>query len=227
MCAETEHRCMIKCVRHHPCMAFNYHAINKTCVLLPEVECIPPSPDNGSGYVYVFVHLTACKFQSVYTSVRPADRNWYWSISDNPIDNTDVILLPGTTTRYVGTMLYRDYSLPGWWRPDGQGFRAIDPVTTQAVTCPHGALLAFPNSSLYRWNPYVPGDPQPNCALTVYQHPDGTPLYVTRHQIIQEGGGDDADRTEQILGFYNHEKKSAYFVLNGVIYPPTVYIICW
>ena len=104
MHAETEHRCMIKCVRHHPCMAFNYHAINKTCVLLPEVECIPPSPDNGSGYVYVFVHLTACNFQSVYTSVRPADRNWYWSISDNPSDNTDVILLPGTTTRYVGTI---------------------------------------------------------------------------------------------------------------------------
>ena len=110
---ETEHHCMISCVRRDPCNAFNYHTVNQTCILLLDVECMLPAPDNNSGYV--FVHLSACKFQPVYTSVRPTDRNWYWSITDNP--NTDVIVLRGHITRYVGRMMYRGCYFPGCWKP--------------------------------------------------------------------------------------------------------------
>ena len=110
MQTETEHQCMISCVRRHPCMAFNYHAVHKICILLPEVGCMAPGQGDNSGYV--FVHLTTCKLQPVNTSVRPTDHHWYWSITDDP--NIDFIVLTGFSTLYVSRMLYRGYYLPGW-----------------------------------------------------------------------------------------------------------------
>ena len=203
---------MVNCVRHHTCMAFNYHAVNKTCIFLPEVECMLPGPDDSSGYV--FVHLTPCKMQAVYTSVRPADHNWYWSNTENP--NTDLIVIPARSyNRYVSRLLYRGYYLPGWWRTDG--FRAIDPVNSQLVRCPYGEFLAFTNSSFYQWIPYVSGDAIPNCALPTSKLPDGTPLYIVRRRY-SDG---------LVSGFYNPVTKSTYLVHNGVANPMAVDILCW
>ena len=203
---ETENLCMTSCARYHPCMAFNCHAVNQTCILLPEVECMPlRAPDNSSGYV--FVHLSSCKFQPVYTSVRPADGNWYWSNADNP--STEVVILIGKVTRYASRMLYRGYYLLGWWSSDGFGFRAIDPINTQILRCPDGEFLAFPDPSVRQWTPYVPGDALPDFALPISELPDGTPLYIVRHTYF-------LTKKHRIAGFYNHVTKSTYFVKNGI-----------
>ena len=213
----TERQCMKNCMWHRPCTAFNYHAVNKLCILLPGLECMTPNPENSSGYV--FVHLTTCKFQPVYTSVRPADRNWYWSTTDNLGENTGFVVLPGGLTRWVSRVLYRGYYLPGWWGEDGYGFRAVDPVSAQVVRCLVGELLAFPNDFFHQWNPYAAGNPLPECALPISQLPDGTPLYIVRHEH-----GNSAQR---MSGFYNHVTKSTYFVVNRVISPVAVDILCW
>ena len=139
--ADTAGKCLASCVRRYPCMAFNYHIINKTCILMRKVNCMAPSSLNNPGYL--FVHLQACKSQPVWFSVRPADRGWHWVTTDDPANNTDIINVPdGTTNRYVSRTLYRGYYLPSWWQGDKGAFRAVDP-TISKVKCPYGEFLIF------------------------------------------------------------------------------------
>ena len=59
--ANTEGKCLASCVRRYPCMALNYHIINKTCILMRRVKCMAPTSLNNPGYL--FVHLQSCKLQ--------------------------------------------------------------------------------------------------------------------------------------------------------------------
>ena len=125
--ANTEHKCMIKCMRHYPCMAFNNHAVNKTCILMPELWCMSPSSLNDTRYL--LVQLNPCKQQPVFISIRPEERGWSWVTTDDPSNNADILKLPGFNNRDISRTLYHGYYLPGFWRGDGEGFRAVDPVT--------------------------------------------------------------------------------------------------
>ena len=56
---ETENQCMISCAFYHSCMAFNYHVVNQTCILLPEVECMPLAPALGMcSFIYLCVSFS-------------------------------------------------------------------------------------------------------------------------------------------------------------------------
>ena len=210
--ANTEHKCMVSCVRRYPCMAFNYHAVKKTCILMAEIGCLPPHSFNDSSYL--FAHLQPCKVQPVWYSVRPPDRGWYWVTTDDPNKNSDLIQLPGPKTRYVTRTLYKGYYLPGWWLPNG--FRVTDPVTPEKTKCTYGEFLAFSESSSYWWSPYTAGDALPACALAVSELPDGTPLYIVKYQ----------EPDIMFTGFYNHFTKSTLFAYYGVISPTAVDILC-
>ena len=109
--ADSEHRCMVNCVRRSSCMAFNYNAEEKTCILMQEAGCMSPLTSTS----YLFVHLHPCNMQPVWYSVRPADRNWYWVTADDPNSNADVIkALEGSSTRYyLSRTLFQGYYLPG------------------------------------------------------------------------------------------------------------------
>ena len=210
--AETENNCMVSCVRRYRCLAFNYHVMNKTCILMSQVKCMAPSSLNNSWYL--FVHLHSCQLQPVWFSVRPVYRNWKWIISKHPENDADTVKITGSYTRYVSRTLYHGYYLPCWWMADGQKFRAVDPVTLKHRKCKYGEFLAFPHPYSYRWIPYTAGKALPNCALPLSELPDGTPLYIVRY-------GSDT-----ISGFYNPSIKSTYFVYWGVINPKTVHILC-
>ena len=217
--ADTEGKCIASCVRRHPCMAFNYHIINKTCILMPEVKCMTPSSLNNPGYL--FVHLQACKLQPVWFSVRPADHGWHWVTTDDPGKNVDIINVPGTIKSYVSRTLYRGYYLPGWCFSDKNTFRAVDPTIPKMTRCPYGEFLAFSDSSSYQWIPYTAGDPLPDCALAVSQLPNGTPLYAAKCHCIDKEG-----TPRKISGFYSHVAKSTYFVWGGVLNSTSVDILC-
>ena len=217
--ADTEGKCMASCVRRYPCMAFNYHIINKTCILMRRVNCMAPSSLNNPGYL--FVHLQACKLQSVWFSVRPADRGWHWVTTDDPGKNADIINVPGSFDRYVSRTLYRGHYLPGWWQDDKSTFRTVEPATTKATKCPYGEFLAYSNSSYYVCIPYTIGDWLPDCALPVSQLPNGTSLYTVECQFIDMQG-----EAQRIFGFYSHVAKSTYFVYHGVLNPTSVDILC-
>ena len=209
--AETENKCMVSCVRRPPCMAFNYHAVSKTCILMPRLTCMAPNSLSDSWYL--FVHLQSCTLQPVWFSVRPADRNWGWIIK-NPKNDAGTVKLTGSYTRYVSRALYRGYYLPGWWMAGDPKFRVVDPVTLKDRKCKYGEYLAFPDPSSYRWISYTAGKSLPDCALPLSELPDGTPLYIVRY-------GSDT-----ISGFYNPLTKSTYFVYWGVINPKNVHILC-
>ena len=208
--AETGDKCMVNCVRHDPCMAFNYHVINKTCILMPAVNCMAPSPPNSSWYL--FVHLQLCKQEPIWFSVRPAERGLYWVPTDDPNNDTIFVKLNSVNSiRYVGRTLYMGYYLPGWWRAKNNAFRAADPVTQEVAMCQYGEFLTFSNYLSYWWTSYIAGDSLPNCALPLSQLLNGTPLYIVRYKIAV---GTDSS------GFYNHVTKSTYFVYKGGIASP-------
>ena len=215
--AETENKCMISCVRRHPCMAFNYHVKNKTCILMPAVKCMASTSPNSSWYL--FVHLQFCRQLPVWFSVRPADRGWYWVPTDDPSNDTVLVELNSAISiRYVSRTLYRGYYPPGWWRTKDNVFRYADPVTQDVAWCRYGELLAFSNYFLYWWTSYIAGDSLPTCALPVSQLLNGTSLYVVRYNITVETSSS---------GFYNHVAKSTYIVYGGgVANPLAVDILC-
>ena len=103
--------------------------------------------------------------------------------------------------------------------PGGNGFRAVDPVNTEVVRCQDGEFLSFHNSSLFQWNPDVPGDALSDCALLMSQLLDRTVLYIMRHKYLYP-------QVQRISGFYNHITKSTYFVKNGLANPMGVDILC-
>ena len=207
--ADTRGKCMASCVRRYPRMAFNYHIINKTCILMRRVKCMAPSSLNNPGYL--FVYLQSCKSQPVWFSVRRADRGWHWVTTDDPGKNADTIKV--RIDRFVSRMLYRGYYLLGWWIGDGSAFRAVDPATPKIARSPYGEFLAFPYSSSFRWISYIAWDSLPDCALTVFQLPNGTPFYAVKSRL-------------QISGFYSHVAKSTYFVGGSVLNSPSVEILC-
>ena len=213
---ETENNCMTSCVRLDPCMAFNYHLVQKKCILMPQVQCMAPNSFNSSWYL--FVNLQSCKRQQVWFSVRPADGNWHWITTDDPSNNTDILHVDGV--RYVSRILYRGYYLPGWWNIKRRRllFRTVDPATSQVISCPRGEFLAFSGPLSYKWSPYTAGDPLPPCALILSQLLDGTPLFIVRYQ-------NRASRNKT-PGFYNHVTRSTYVVNGGVVSPSAVEILC-
>ena len=218
--ADTEPKCMVNCVRRYPCMAYNYHAEEKTCILMAEMWCMAPSSLNHTSYL--FAHLHPCKLQTVWYSVRPADHNWYWVTTDDPRNNADIIKLPGYDARYVSRTLYQGYYLPGWWRPNELNkFRSVDPVTPEVTRCLYEEFLAFTKSSSYWWTSYVIGYTLPDDASPVSQLPDGIPLYLVRYQYSHWAG-----ISEKVSGFYNHFTKSTYVLHSGVFNPTIVDILC-
>ena len=216
--ADTAAKCMASCVRRYPCMAFNYHIMNKTCILMPEVKCMTPNSLNDSGYL--FVHLQPCQLQPVWFSVLPANHAWYWVTTDDLGKHPDIINVAHSTTRYVSRTLYRGYYLIGWRRYENTIFKTIDPATPK-VKCPYGELLAFSDSSSYRWIPYIPGNSLPDRALPVSQLPNGTSLYVVSYRFINAKG-----IQQRISGFYSHEAKFTYFVWVRAANPAFIHILC-
>ena len=132
-----------------------------------------------------------------------------------------MLKLPGTNTRYVSRTLFHGYFLPGFWRGDGEGFRAVDPVTIQVTKCISGEFLALSDTS-FRWVSYTAGDAVPDCALPVTRLPNGMPMYLVSYRYSYSKGGN-----EGISGFYNHVTKTTYFVKSVVINPRRVDILCW
>ena len=213
--AESEERCLVSCVRRYPCVAFNYHSISKTCILLPEVTCMTPSShyDNWN----LFVHLHPCKQRPVWISLRPAERSWHWVTIDDPSNTSDVVKLPNSPDRYVSRTLYQGYYLPGWWPgASNKPFRAVYPAPPKVTMCPFGELLAFADSSFYWWTSYTAGDVLPECALPLSQLPNGTPLYIVKYGF----------RKSNISGLYDHLLATTYFVNSIVRNPTAVDILC-
>ena len=171
---DTEQKCMIKCMRHDRCMAFNYHAVKKTCILMRKMLCMSPSPLNNTRYL--FVHLYPCKGQPVWSSVRPEERSWSWVTTDDPRNNADIMKLPGVNNLYVSRTLYHGYYLPGFWRRDGEGFRSVDPVTMQVMPSENfwlSPILLFSGSRIlletqYRIAPCLWLDSQMECRCILW-----------------------------------------------------------
>ena len=211
--ADTEHKCMVNCVRRYPCMAFNYHVLNKTCILMPELGCMTPIPPFSSRYL--LVHLQPCKLQPPWRSVPPPESIWHWVITDDPNNNTHTVMVQHY---FVSRTLYQGYYLLGWWFSDGWDFRAVEPVTYQVTYCTHGEFLTFSDPSSYEWIPYNAGDMLPNDALSISRLPDGTPLYLVTFESVELGN--------TVSGYYNHLTKMAHLVHYGAISPLVVNILC-
>ena len=172
---------------------------------MPEVQCMTPTSPNNTGYV-LLVQLTTWQLLPVLSSIRPGDGIWYWVNTDNPSNHDGIIKIPGNRPRYVSRTLYHGYYLPGWaLSSQSIRFRAVDYANSKSTNCLYGELLAFHNSSEYVWISYRSGHPLPDCALSLFNLPDGTQLYIVKYE--RSIGSANA-----YLGFYNDLPKSTYFV---------------
>ena len=213
---------MTSCVWQKLCRAFNYHEINKTCILMPKMNCMATDSPYHPGYL--FVHLQLCKLQPAVFSVRPTDLGWHWVTTDDASNiNGYIPELPSAAARYFSRILHRGNYLLGWWGLVGSGprFLAVNPVTRKIAKCTVGEFLVFPDNSSYVWVTNTPGDSLPDLALPLSHLSDRTPLYLVRHWFKTVHG------TGRISGFYNHETKSTYFVNSRVAsYTRNTDILC-
>ena len=49
--AKNGNEFIVRCVRPNPCMVFNYHLINKKCILMPRLKCMARSYFNNTWYL--------------------------------------------------------------------------------------------------------------------------------------------------------------------------------
>ena len=213
----TRSLCMVQCVRHSDCWAFNYHPDSATCTLLPAAGCMTLESQNG----YLYVHLSDCNMVTVKEIHRPPDGGWHWARTNSPASRNDLIQLPGQKIRYVSRVYYDGLYLLGWYQPTSDTpFRAVSPEDNEAVNCPPetGEFLAFNNTSDYRWQSYVAGDRLPNNAAVITYLRDGTPLYVVKKSFPGTPG-------YELTGFYDPVSEKNYFVNSGVVTPSAVKIL--
>ena len=202
---ETRSRCMTQCVRNAECWAFNYHTDSGTCIVLPATGCM--TLDRQLGYLYV--HLSDCNMVPVREIRRPPDGRWRWVRTDSPASRNDLIKLPGQKIRYAGRVFIDGSYIPGWYLGSKYPFKGVSPDDLKFRYCPQntGELLAFNDSSDYRFENFQAGSPVPDSAPVISALPDGTPLYVVRKSFSGAPGYD-------LIGYYNPVSQTNYFANN-------------
>ena len=213
----TRSLCMVQCVRHSDCWAFNHHPDSATCILLPAAGCM--TLDGQHGYLYI--HLSDCHMLPVKEIHRHSDGGWRWVRTNSPASRNDLIKLPGQTIRYVSRVYHDGLYLPGWYHPAADTpFRAVSIEDNQVVKCPpeSGEFLAFNNTWDYRWQSFLAGDRLPNNAAAITYLRNGTPLYFVKKSFPGTPGYD-------LTGFYDPVSEQNYFVNSGVMTASAVKIL--
>ena len=205
---ETRSRCMMQCVGNVDCLAYNYHPDSATCILLPAAgSCM--TLDSQHGYLYV--HLSDCNMVPVREIRRPPDGGWRWVRTDSPASRNDLIKLPGQRIRYAGRVFIDGSYIPGWYigNQNKDPFKGVSPDDLKRRDCPPntGELLAFNDSSDYRFENFQAGSLVPDAAPVISALPDGTPLYIVRKSFPGAPGYD-------LTGYYNPVSQTNYFVNN-------------
>ena len=212
--ASDEHRCMMNCVRHPDCWAFNF-INNGTCELLPTLgECEETLTQTES----VFIHLSTCDGENPQELM---PRNWttdeclMWIPHSIGSPCPPGVLKSSTNNNCFSLTPNYNLYMPGWFAPD-LGFRFVT-EDQRTKRCPEGYVVKVAPGCTVTWQGYSVGDPIPANATQVSVWRDGTPLYaVERH--ISSGGG-------YFIGYYLPTVQTVYIMAGRVFNPTNVRIL--
>ena len=205
--APGEHWCMMKCIRHPDCWAFNFFQ-DDTCELLSGLDCGELRPQPNS----TFVHLSTCEGES---PVNLSPKNWaehkclMWTPHNKDLPCPPDVLR-GTDGKYcVSLAPWKGLYMPGWFRtPNGYRFVTESQTTKR---CPAGYVVKSAVGCTMVWQNYTVGDPVPPNAVQVSVWRDGTPLYTAEYQ---RGGAGN------YIGYYLPNIRKVY-VMAGKVFSPT------
>ena len=128
--------------------------------------------------------LNTCGQYLPRSACRPPTENWRWVSSGSNLSDAVTILHWGVVG-YVSRVFDRGIYLPGWWKPDNFGFRAIRPYR-RSVGCggndKPGEFLILPTGG-YQWSSFSAGDKLPSDAIVGGYWMDPSPLYIVKKTI--------------------------------------------
>ena len=209
----TQSRCFLLCMRLADCQAFQFQHDGGRCELLPAPKyCLPQNITPGMTYT----ELNTCGQYPPRSACRPPTENWRWVSSGSNLSDAVTILHWGVVG-YVSRVFDRGIYLPGWWKPDNFGFRAIRPYRW-SVGCggndKPGEFLILPTGG-YQWSSFSAGDKLPSDAIVGGYWMDLSPLYIVKKTI----GG------VICFEYFSTAMGKAYIPCNGKHSPSTMDIL--
>lgn len=204
----TKQACMIECVRHVDCMAFNYGHSGGLCEFFPAISaCQEPGEAKG----FVFFHLGQCEMNFTPCWGSPRLSSQWEALGRSP----DTSRLVAMGTRYVSMLFHKGLYLPGWFQSGEELHHIVTPGNYTMATCPDGYFLTFPTPSDYAWIKYTAGDVIPDGAVTGGVWLNGLVLYIIKGTIIKE----------TVSGYYNPATGTASIVVDDVYYITTMHML--
>ena len=206
----TQHRCFILCMRLTQCHAFHFQHDDGRCELLPTTEyCLPQNITYGTTYT----ELNTCGQYPPRRAFLPPTYNWRWVSSTSDLSGA-LVMVHGSEVRYVSRVFERGLYLPGWWRPDSFGFRAVRPYRDY-VGCggddKPGEFLILPVAS-YKWSSFTVGDTVPSDAVMGGYWLDLSPLYIVKKNF----------GAATCSGYFSTAMTKAYIFCSGKHNPSTM-----
>ena len=159
----TQSRCLILCMRLTDCHAFQFQHDGGRCELLPVPErCLPQNIMHGMTYI----ELNTCGQYPPRRAFQPPTYNWRWVSTGSNLSDALTMENWGVVS-YVSRVFDRGIYLPGWWKPDPSGFRAIRPYRGSARCGGDDKpreFLILPTGG-YQWSSFSIGDTVPSDAV--------------------------------------------------------------
>ena len=214
--------CLIQCMRHLKCSAFNFWSKTNTCELLPATgDCSETQAEEDS----TFVHLRDCTGKVSWEVGR---RNWNSEdtcLSWEPHNATKSATCPSgilktrTFSGYcVALKLHKGMYFPGWYQ-NRRTFRFVTQLGKPKYCRGVGYLLRVAPECPTQWQYYWVGDPVPSQAIQVSSWMDGTPLYFVSAPF--DG------RPALYAGYYLPTVQRSYFMASKTRNPSFVRILVY
>ena len=209
----TQNQCFMQCMRLTECQAFQFRHHDGWCELLPIPEyCLPQNTTQGTTYI----ELNTCGQYPPRRAFLPPTDNWRWVSPTSDLSDALTMVHWGVV-RYVSRVFDRGLYLPGWWKPDSYGFRAVRPYR-DFVGCDGndkpGELLSLTVGG-YEWSPFTVGDAVPVDAVMGGYWMDLSPLFIVKKSFVGV----------TCSGYFSTAMEKAYIECNGIQNPSIMEIL--
>ena len=209
----TQNQCFMQCMRLTECQAFHFQHDNGRCELLPIPEyCLPQNTTHGITYI----ELNTCGQYPPRRAFLPPTDNWRWVSPTSDLSDALTMVHWGVV-RYVSRVFDRGLYLPGWWKPDSYGFRAVRPYR-DSVGCDGndkpGELLSLTVGG-YEWSPFTVGDAVPVDAVMGGYWVDLSPLFIVKKSFVEV----------TCSGYFSTAMEKAYIECDGIRNPSIMEIL--
>lgn len=215
-----EHACMLNCIKHPICMAYNYWATTGMCELLPP---LPPCSETIHQPESIFVHLAVCNAIPSWEVGRfdwdllgiCRGKLWYNDTANWP-DDSMLIITDGIHKRVLSASPYKGLYLPRWILKDEPEFRFATEKGDRKK-CANSYLFINAGHCEYEWLPFTAGEAVPETAVVGGMWMDGSPLYIIRQDNVERGSGH--------VGYYSPSTSLASIVAYVVHHPEHMNIL--